>query len=164
MRRRFYQIAAMVLAPLIATGCPEDDSANPEGDTDTDTDADTDTDTDADTDVDYGVVAIRYLLSGSVTNAATGAPVQGIELEFQGFTTQSTKEGVWSIDAVGADYCGEDCTLDARDVDGEEHGNFEETQVDLDPTQTTHDVFEQFDIAVPMNRLDSEDTATPVEE
>ena len=162
MRRRFYQIAAMFLAPMIATGCPKDDTGDgPEGDADTDTDADTD--------VDYGAPSIRYLLSGSVSNAATGAPVQGIELDFRGFTTQSTKEGVWSIDTDGADYCGDACVLDARDVDGEDFGVFEDVQVALDPTQTMghapeEGIWEQFDVAVPMNRLDSEDTATPSDE
>ena len=172
MKRRLYQLAAMFLAPMIATGCPKDDTGSgPEGDTDTDTDADTDADADADTDsdTDYGVPSIRYLLSGSVTNAATGDPVQGIELEFQGFTTSSTKEGVWSFDAHDVDYCGDACTLDARDVDGDDNGVFEDTQVALDPTQTMghspeEGIYEQFDIVVPMNRLDSEDTAAPPEE
>ncbi len=173
MRRRLYQFAAMLLAPMIATGCPKDDTGNgPEGDTDTDTDADSDADADADADtdtVDYGAPSIRYLFSGTVTNAATGDPVQGIELDFQGITTASTKEGVWSIDTQAADYCADACVLNAHDVDGEDNGVFEDLQVALAPTQTMghspeEGTYEQFDIAVPMNRLDSEDTAVPVEE
>jgi len=168
MRRRFYQVAAMFLAPLIATGCPKDDTGNgPEGDTDTDTDADTDTDSDSDTDtVDYGAPAIRYLLSGSVTNATTGAGVAGIELEFQGITTTSSKGGVWSIDTYEAGYCGEKCALDAKDIDGEKNGSYEESQVTLAPTQTMghspeEGIYEQFDVAVPMTRLDPQDTSVP---
>ena len=170
MRRRLYKFAALVLAPMIATGCPKDDTGNgPEGDTDTDTDADTDSDSDADTDVDYGAISIRYLLSGTVTNAATGEGVQGIELDFQGVTTQSSKGGAWSFDTHEAGYCADACVVDARDVDGEDFGVYEDAQVAIDPTQTMghspeEGIYEQFDVAVPMNRLDSEDTAVPVEE
>jgi hypothetical protein len=172
MRRKLYRFAALVLAPMIATGCPKDDTSNPEGDTDTDTDtdADTDTDSDADTDTtDYGVPSIRYLLSGTVTDAATGEGVPGIELDFQGVTTQSSKGGAWSFDTYEAGYCDDACVVDARDVDGEDNGVYEDAQVALDPTQTMghspdEGIYEQFDVAVPMNRLDSEDTATPVEE
>ncbi len=170
MKHRLYRLAMLALAPMIATGCGKDDTGtNPEGDADTDSDSDSDADTDSDADADYGAPSIRYLLSGSVTNAATGAPIQGIELDFQGWTADSTKEGVWSMDTAGVDYCGDKCLLNAADVDGKDNGVFEQAQVTLDPTQTTgHDphegTYEQFDIAVQMNRLDSEDTAVPVEE
>jgi hypothetical protein len=168
MKRRLYQLAAMFLAPMIATGCPGDDKdPGPEGDTDTDTDADSDSDSDADTDsTDYGVPSIRYLLSGSVTNATTGAGVAGIELDFQGITTTSSKEGVWAIDTFDAGYCGDACTVEASDVDGEDNGSYEATQVVIEPTQTMghspdEGIYEQFDIAVEMTRLDPEDTSAP---
>ena len=70
---------------------------------------------------------------------------------------------------MGADYCDDACAVDARDVDGEDNGVFEEAQVTLEPTQTSghapdEGIYEQFDIDVQLNRLDSEDTAVPVEE
>jgi hypothetical protein len=166
MRRRFYKLAAMVLAPMITVGCGEDDPVTPEGDTDTDTDADSDSDSDADTDVDYGVPSIRYLLSGTVTNATTGRGVQGIELEFQGITTSSSEGGAWSFDTYDADYCADDCRIGARDVDGEDNGTYQEQTVVINPVQTMghspeEGIYEQFDIGVMMTRLDPEDTSPP---
>jgi len=161
MRRRLYRMAALVLAPLLTTACPTGDT----GDKPDTASGETGT-PDTGEATDYGIPPIRYILSGTVSAEGDGSPIPGIELQFQDVTASSNETGVWSIDASDAWYCGEDCRLQARDVDADKNGLFEDLEVTLAPTQTTGEApdegtYEQTDVAVVLTPIPQD---VPLEE
>jgi len=116
---------------------------------------------------EYGMPYAKYVLDGTVVNAETEEPVEGIRVKFpsdasdydSSSMTFSDENGDWSITKqiypCGADGSSE-CDVSAQDVDGDENGGtFEEKQIDLSLTQTkpasgTWDkgTFEQHDVRI----------------
>jgi len=101
----------------------------------------------------YGTPSATYRVGGTVTDAATGLPVPGIRVDFQGATARSGADGVFSFTWTGW-YC-PSCPLTATDVDGAANGAYSQATVTLNLIQTApgdgrffHGAWEQEGLAI----------------
>lgn len=84
---------------------------------------------------EYGVPSADFDLDGKVVEVGTTNGIPGIEIQFDGFSVTSDVNGDWSLSADGAFACSQNCSLTARDVDGELNGSYEEATTSFTPTQ-----------------------------
>jgi putative lipoprotein (rSAM/lipoprotein system) len=82
----------------------------------------------------YGMPTASYKVGGMVTDAATGLPIQGIQVTFQGGTATTAADGTFSLTWTGF-YCTA-CPVTAADVDGAQHGAYGPATVPLNLAQT----------------------------
>jgi putative lipoprotein (rSAM/lipoprotein system) len=85
---------------------------------------------------EYGMPHASFDLSGTVVDDQTEAPVPAIEVDFDGTTTTSAADGGWTLQVESGFACGPECTISARDVDGEDNGAYDEAQQPFTATQT----------------------------
>jgi len=83
---------------------------------------------------EYGMPYARYTISGSVVDGDVN-PIQDIQVSFCDKVTQSDISGNWSIDS-DASFCPKPYTLQVKDVDGNQNGNFDDEQILLNLVQT----------------------------
>lgn len=122
---------------------------------------------------EYGMPYAKYVLDGTVVNADTEEPVEGIKVRFPSDAADgdsssiafSDENGDWAITRqifpCGTSENGSiECDVSAQDVDGAENGGtYVEQEVDLNLTQTkqgsgTWDkgTFEQHDITIELSK------------
>lgn len=82
----------------------------------------------------YGTPSATYKVGGTVTDATTGLPVQGVQVGFLGGTAVSGADGSFSLTWT-AIYCTA-CPFTATDVDGAANGTYSPATVTLDLAQT----------------------------
>ncbi len=106
---------------------------------------------------EYGCPHADYVISGSVVNSKL-TPINGIEVEFDEFTTYSDANGQWMLN-VSAFPCYTDCKLTFTDVDDDQNGSVFRTEtIDLELVQTKQESswyegrFEQQDILTQLEK------------
>ena len=80
---------------------------------------------------EYGMPHADFDLDGKVVESGTDTPIQGVQVDFDGFTATTDGSGDWAISAEGAFACGPPCQVMATDVDGDANGSFEEVTTDF---------------------------------
>ena len=111
VRKRFLRQASLLLGSTLGLGCN-------------------------DYVMEYGTPHASFDLDGTVVDDQTGEPIPDIEVAFDGNTTTTGAEGAWSLSVESGFACGPDCTVSARDVDGDDNGSYTETTTEFTATQT----------------------------
>ncbi len=84
----------------------------------------------------YGMPHAVFDLDGRVVQAGTETVIPGVEVNFFGNIDTTDANGTWSFSEVGAVACGLDCWIIARDIDGTDNGEYQETRTEFSATQT----------------------------
>jgi putative lipoprotein (rSAM/lipoprotein system) len=107
--------------------------------------------------VEYGPPPLaEYELDGKVINAESQEPIENLEVRFMDVSADTDSAGSWSIAAYGS-ACVPNCSLDVRDVDGENHGAFKNRRIGLELVKTQAaqgdhlGVFEQHDLEISLD-------------
>lgn len=135
MKKIFYRLIVALLGPVIvSSGC----TSSPGG--------------------EYGAPHAEYKLDGTVVDEA-GAPIGGIEIQFDETVTYSDSDGNWIIESSER-FCDDDCYVTALDIDYEENGFFQEKEMALDLVKTAESdgrwdegSFEQHNIEIVMEEI-----------
>ncbi len=123
---------------------------------------------------EYGVPTGHVIISGQV-NDGLGDPIEGIEVSFvNAAPTTTDASGNFSINQENvyvpcAESSGSSCSIEARDVDGEDNGGDHvtvEMELDLDQTDPgagSYDqgTWEKHDVEVSMHQLQPHDKKKP---
>jgi len=80
----------------------------------------------------YGVEMPMYGFAGHVVDAGSGAPVPGIQVRFGGDEQLADDAGAWVLWGRAPEDCEPGaCIIQARDVDGDDHGRYAPTEVQV---------------------------------
>lgn len=106
---------------------------------------------------EYGAPHATYRVNGTVTSAATGAPIEGIAVTFGSLKTFTDKQGTWILNGTNSTF-NPSGALEVKDVDGADHGAFKDAAVALKLIQVEpgngrwfYGTFEQKDIATKLD-------------
>jgi putative lipoprotein (rSAM/lipoprotein system) len=91
----------------------------------------------------YGMPWAEFRIDGTVVDAPSGDPVEGIQVEYLeggAFVTTTEADGTWSLSFENDPFCAPTCDIHARDIDGDEHGAYQDldTTVTLSHTEEGH--------------------------
>ncbi len=94
------------------------------------------------------VTEVTYKLSGKVVNKEN-QPLNNILIDYNGKMAYTDKNGEWEINA-NMPLCESNCSIIAKDVDGNENGLYVDQEVNIAPTESSYLIFEQHGINIIM--------------